>query len=789
MQKIRSGSFVDASELLPELFDVASYEGEMRGGDRNLYSVNSPIDWAVCFTTYASLLCSVNPTRAHELFSYMGIVLQIARSLPGDEWLRYDRTFRQMAVVNPTLPWAELDYRLWLSITQPSGGLRHVEGAYEPEPFLRARSPTPPPLMAITAADRAFSVSHSSPPVNPTSRHPLLPQPATERERNSLEWGYPRRMPDDRSRFLETSARLSLADKEVCHRWNETRCDVLGCPMAHVCRVCRSGHHRGRDCPEKQRGPPERMASASPIAPNQSLQVCRNWNADKCFFKDCKFLHACIHCKSSDHRGPDCSTIAEPEPSPAKLHDICKNWNAGKCFFRDCRFLHACIHCKSSDHRGPDCPTVVEPAASAKIEEICKNWNAGKCFFRDCRFLHACIHCKSTDHRGPDCPTVVEPAASAKTQDICRNWNAGKCFFRDCRFLHACTHCKSTDHRGPDCPATAEPASPTAKLQDICKNWNAGKCFFKECRFLHACIHCKVFDHKGPDCPKNQPASSAAVKDAPVSNAPPGDTLASDVPAGSTSTRDPPASTQAVCKMWNNGWCFLKGCKYLHVCSRCRSTTHKAPNCLAQQDDGGGDDSREICMNWNADKCSLSRCMFLHACSVCRSAAHTARNCRTVTVAGSDPKESAKDSEVCRKWNLKSCIGGTECRKLHVCLLCKTPDHNALSCPRLGEGKSGLATSDSQLSQSICRNWNYKHCFMSDCQYKHLCMLCTSPAHPATLCPTLRDGDESEGSKDASAQCCRDWNNGRCIFKGCRFRHACFRCRSMAHKVVNCPYA
>ena len=232
----------------------------------------------------------------------------------------------------------------------------------------------------------------------------------------------------------------------------------------------------------------------------------------------------------------------------------------------------------------------------------------------------------------------------------------------------------------------------------------------------------------------------------------------------------------------------MKGCRYLHVCSRCRSITHKAPNCLAQQEGNSRDDSREICKNWNAGKCALDRCKYLHACSVCRSTMHTARNCHTVTLDVSEPMEPAKDSDVCRKWNIKSCMGGTECKKLHVCLLCKTPDHSALSCPRLGESKLGHTPGNGQLSQVVCRNWNYKHCFVKDCQYQHVCMLCRSSAHPATLCSQLGEGDESEGSKDTNAPCCRDWNNSRCVFKDCRFQHACLRCRKPAHRASSCPY-
>ena len=843
VQRIRSGSFVDASELLPELFEVDAYQREGREGDRNLSGMNTPLDWAVSFATYGALLCSTDPSRGHDLFAYMGIVLQMARSLPRDEWLRYDRAFRQMTVMNPSLPWSEVDYPLWLSIVQPDASMLQSEGSQElAEAIGRERSPTPPPLMAIPMEADVLPLAHTSPRVNPNSRW-FAPSPSVEREGrsqySSQDWDYTTAPPTGRNGF-EEDMRHSLEDKQVCQRWNEARCDDFGCRLLHLCGVCNSGQHRGRDCPEKHHEVPHTLASAPSHFQNQNQQVCRNWNAERCFFRDCKFLHACSHCKSGDHRGPDCPTIVEPTPSPATTQNICRNWNAEKCFFRDCKFLHACSHCKSSDHRGLDCPTIVEPTPSpATTQNICRNWNAEKCFFRDCKFQHVCIHCKSGDHRGLDCPTTAtKTTAPATTQNICRNWNAERCFIRNCRFQHVCVHCKSGDHRGPNCPTIVKVTTSPVTTESICRSWNAEICFTRDCKFQHLCIHCKSGDHRGPNCPtivnppnnapkstpprnvlpRSAPPSNAPARNAPPSNAPPrnapslsnapprsaplsnapprnappsnaplksalpsnaplrsappsnaplrnvpsmdslvgialeykesptDDTPPQNVPArsalpGGAQAREGVSSGQAVCRMWNNGWCFVKGCRYLHVCSVCRAVTH------------------------------------------------TARNCRTVTAATNESIEPAKDSDVCRKWNIKSCVGGADCKKLHVCLLCKTSDHSALNCPRLGEGKSGHAPIQGQLTQHVCRNWNYKHCIVKDCQYQHVCMLCRSSSHPASLCSQLGEGDESEGSRDANAQCCRDWNTSKCVFKDCRFRHACFHCRSITHKAPNCPYA
>ena len=685
VQRIRSGSFVDASELLPELFEVDTYQGEGREGDGNLSGINTPLDWAVSFTTYGALLCSMDPSRGHDLFAYMGIVLQMARSLPTDEWLRYDRAFRQMTVMNPSLPWSEVDYPLWLSIVQPDASMLHSEGSQElAEATGRERSPTPPPLMAIPMEADVLPLTHTSPRVNPNSRW-FAPQSSVEREEgsqySSQEWDYPTALPTGRNGF-EEDMRHSLEDKQVCQRWNEARCDDFDC----------SGQNRGLDCPEKPHEVPQILASASSHPQNRNQQVCRNWNAERCFFRDCKFLHACIHCKSGDHRGPDCPTIVEPTLSPATTQNICRNWNAERCFFRDCKFLHACIHCKSGDHRGPNCPTIVEPTSSpVTTQNICRNWNAKKCFFRDCKFQHVCIHCKVGDHRGPECPTIVKPPNNAPKSTLPRNV-----------LPRSAPSSNAPPRNAPPSNAPPRNAPPSNAPPRNAPPSNAPP---------RNAPPSNAPPRNAPPSnapPRNAPLSNAPPRSAPPSNAPPksvppsnappriapprnvpstnslvgialeykesptDDTPAQNVPArsalpGGAQAREGVTSGQAVCRMWNNGWCFVKGCRYLHVCSVCRAVTH------------------------------------------------TARNCRTGTAATNEPVELAKDSDVCRKWNIKSCVGEADCKKLHVCLLCKTSDHSALNCPRLGEGKSGQVPFQGR--------------------FQHACFHCRSITHKAPNCP------------------------------------------------------
>ena len=58
-----------------------------------------------------------DPSRARPLATYMSIVVRLAREVPGQAWQRYNRLFRQAAVVNPALAWDRQEPDIWLAAT------------------------------------------------------------------------------------------------------------------------------------------------------------------------------------------------------------------------------------------------------------------------------------------------------------------------------------------------------------------------------------------------------------------------------------------------------------------------------------------------------------------------------------------------------------------------------------------------------------------------------------------------------------------------------------------------
>ena len=95
----------------------------------------------MAFATFAAATAHYHPERAPSLLIYFGIIMRLAREGGAKTWLCYDRTFRQAAAINPSLPWDCQEPDLWLAAlsqepqrpTNPprSFGLSDVTGQQE----------------------------------------------------------------------------------------------------------------------------------------------------------------------------------------------------------------------------------------------------------------------------------------------------------------------------------------------------------------------------------------------------------------------------------------------------------------------------------------------------------------------------------------------------------------------------------------------------------------------------------------------------------------------------------
>ena len=69
---------------------------------------------------------------ASPLAVYMAIVARLAREVPGQAWLRYDKLFRQAVAVNSALPWDCREPDVWLAAM--AGGTQLCQSWVQPSP-------------------------------------------------------------------------------------------------------------------------------------------------------------------------------------------------------------------------------------------------------------------------------------------------------------------------------------------------------------------------------------------------------------------------------------------------------------------------------------------------------------------------------------------------------------------------------------------------------------------------------------------------------------------------------
>ena len=139
--RIRLGKYVDLGDLLPEALKWALerlMEEKKEEGKKKKFSVATVAGWSLAFATYMAMAVHFDPKLASPLAVYMAIVARLAREVPGQAWLRYDKLFRQAVAVNPALPWDRREPDVWLAAMaeQPRlGGTSFVNPGHSPAPW------------------------------------------------------------------------------------------------------------------------------------------------------------------------------------------------------------------------------------------------------------------------------------------------------------------------------------------------------------------------------------------------------------------------------------------------------------------------------------------------------------------------------------------------------------------------------------------------------------------------------------------------------------------------------
>ena len=141
IHKIESGEFVELEKLLPKERGSFSRGGALENRlewvqkDGSTYLVPATNrenkitgirHWEQAFRAYATIYCAANPTRAKEIWQYVGVINTAASSFCWDNVYNYDITFRHLMAFNPNRSWAVCYNQMWnLSMRDPlprSGG-------------------------------------------------------------------------------------------------------------------------------------------------------------------------------------------------------------------------------------------------------------------------------------------------------------------------------------------------------------------------------------------------------------------------------------------------------------------------------------------------------------------------------------------------------------------------------------------------------------------------------------------------------------------------------------------
>ena len=150
IEKIVAGQFAEMSALLsPTPFAMASPQTNsfsLEPGENNLVVtsqhraarkiVNLP-DWLQAWTNFQGIVVQAHPNRAGELVGYQHIILKAARTFRFSAVTQYDRSFRALAAMDPSIRWDQVATDLYTTTfdAQACSSFRVAEGTHNIDVF------------------------------------------------------------------------------------------------------------------------------------------------------------------------------------------------------------------------------------------------------------------------------------------------------------------------------------------------------------------------------------------------------------------------------------------------------------------------------------------------------------------------------------------------------------------------------------------------------------------------------------------------------------------------------
>ena len=212
---------LDAGEELPINLEVGEGHQLTLSRKRKRKEIRDFATWSQCFSVYAAIIASAQPTRGVDLMAYHYIVATAAREYGSTAFLAYDIAFRRKAAQYSLASWGEID----------------------PHIYTKAFTAAPRPSYQCSICTSLYHSTADCPLYTGGSARQPRTTPAGPRMRTVPTPTY--------------ASAPSHQGKPVCLNWNRNRCPrESGCSRAHVCNMpgCQ-GPHRASACPSRRTSP------------------------------------------------------------------------------------------------------------------------------------------------------------------------------------------------------------------------------------------------------------------------------------------------------------------------------------------------------------------------------------------------------------------------------------------------------------------------------------------------------------------------------------------------------
>ena len=228
VEKVRSGTFIEMKELLPDnvallrrLKEIGAANHPSPANSARLRDIRILLSWASCFMSFVAAKSDHRETR--ELMAYGKIIISLAQGHGGLGWATYDSLFRQQVAAGAEPAWTQLNASLMAATVLGAGN------EPQPRPCFRCQATD------HSAQECALASIDNTPP----------PSRSSWTNRSSARY------------------RPYNQQEEICCRFNRGTCSAASCKYEHRCATCQKAGHGSHECSRR----PLKPAMAENVQP------------------------------------------------------------------------------------------------------------------------------------------------------------------------------------------------------------------------------------------------------------------------------------------------------------------------------------------------------------------------------------------------------------------------------------------------------------------------------------------------------------------------------------------